>query len=559
MGRALAVALVGLNGHVIEVEADIGQTLPSFVLLGLPDAALSEARERIRSAAQNSGIPLSRRKITVNLVPASLPKKGSGFDLSKVYDRHTMKSNGRAAGIYVRISHDHEGAGLGVARQEEDCRTLAARLGWTVAAVYVDNDISAYQRRRVRKGYKALLADVEAGTIDAILAWHTDRLHRRTAELEGFIDVIEPRGVEVQTVQGGPLDLATSQGRMVARMGGVLAQHEIEHMRERMIRAKAQAADMGKWRGGPRPFGYEPDGVTPRAAEAAALVRAADKFIAGQSLRSVARDMAADGITTSSAGAHPMDEIALRRILLRPRNAGWMENRGEITGPANWPGILPEETWRAVTAKLKDPARTTTTGNTGRWLGSGLYLCAVCGGTVRAAAATGGRRVYRCKSGAHVTRDQAQTDKLVRGVIAGLLRRPETLARFTTARPDTVAPLRAEAAALRTRRDLLAVDYANGDLTGAQVRIATANLDGKIRDVEARLGAVGMAASMAGLASAPDPAQVFLDAAVGRQRAVLAALAVVTIHPQAKGRTKGWRGGEPYFDTESVTVELREG
>ncbi len=84
MGRALAVALVGLNGHVIEVEADIGQTLPNFILLGLPDASLSEARERIRSAAQNTGIPLSRRKITVNLVPASLPKRGSGFDLAIV-------------------------------------------------------------------------------------------------------------------------------------------------------------------------------------------------------------------------------------------------------------------------------------------------------------------------------------------------------------------------------------------------------------------------------------------------------------------------------------------
>ncbi len=84
VGRALAVALVGLNGHVIEVEADIGQTLPNFILLGLPDASLNEAKERIRSAAQNSGIPLSRRKITVNLIPASLPKRGSGFDLAIV-------------------------------------------------------------------------------------------------------------------------------------------------------------------------------------------------------------------------------------------------------------------------------------------------------------------------------------------------------------------------------------------------------------------------------------------------------------------------------------------
>lgn len=59
-----------------------GQTLPAFVLLGLPDASLNEAKERIRSAAKNSGIPLSRRKITANLIPASLPKRGSGFDLA---------------------------------------------------------------------------------------------------------------------------------------------------------------------------------------------------------------------------------------------------------------------------------------------------------------------------------------------------------------------------------------------------------------------------------------------------------------------------------------------
>ena len=82
VGRALGIGLVGLNGYVVEVEADIGQTLPAFVLLGLPDSALNEAKERVRSAAQNSGLPLSRRKITVNLIPASLPKRGTAFDLA---------------------------------------------------------------------------------------------------------------------------------------------------------------------------------------------------------------------------------------------------------------------------------------------------------------------------------------------------------------------------------------------------------------------------------------------------------------------------------------------
>lgn len=82
LGRTYSIALVGLNGYMVEVEADIGQTLPAFVILGLPDASLNEAKERIRSAARNSGIPLSRRKITANLIPASLPKRGSGFDLA---------------------------------------------------------------------------------------------------------------------------------------------------------------------------------------------------------------------------------------------------------------------------------------------------------------------------------------------------------------------------------------------------------------------------------------------------------------------------------------------
>ncbi|MFB0833085.1 YifB family Mg chelatase-like AAA ATPase [Arthrobacter halodurans] len=84
LGRAAGVALIGLNGSIVDVEADIGGGLPGFVLLGLPDASLAESRDRIRSAARNSGVPLSPRRITVNLVPASLPKRGSSFDLAIV-------------------------------------------------------------------------------------------------------------------------------------------------------------------------------------------------------------------------------------------------------------------------------------------------------------------------------------------------------------------------------------------------------------------------------------------------------------------------------------------
>ncbi len=81
IGRARAISLLGLEGAVVEIEADISSNLPAFVLIGLPDAALGEARDRVRSAAGNSGVPLPSRKLTVNLSPAALPKHGSGFDL----------------------------------------------------------------------------------------------------------------------------------------------------------------------------------------------------------------------------------------------------------------------------------------------------------------------------------------------------------------------------------------------------------------------------------------------------------------------------------------------
>src|SRR3954447_11896111 len=81
-----------------------------------------------------------------------------------------------------------------------------------------------------RPGYRALLDDVEHGRADAVLAWHTDRLHRRPVELEEYIDVCDRHGVITQTVKAGPLDLATPSGRMVARMLGSGSRYEVEHM-----------------------------------------------------------------------------------------------------------------------------------------------------------------------------------------------------------------------------------------------------------------------------------------------------------------------------------------
>ena len=82
IGRARSIALAGLAGHVVEVEAHLAASLPAFTIVGLADASLQESRDRVRAAVASSGLQWPTRRITVNLSPASLPKSGSTTDLA---------------------------------------------------------------------------------------------------------------------------------------------------------------------------------------------------------------------------------------------------------------------------------------------------------------------------------------------------------------------------------------------------------------------------------------------------------------------------------------------
>ncbi|WP_062297264.1 YifB family Mg chelatase-like AAA ATPase [Demequina maris] len=82
IGRCRSVVLTGLAGHVIDVEAHVARGLPAFTIVGLPDASLAEAKDRVRAAVASSGVEWPRQRITVNLSPASLPKSGPATDLA---------------------------------------------------------------------------------------------------------------------------------------------------------------------------------------------------------------------------------------------------------------------------------------------------------------------------------------------------------------------------------------------------------------------------------------------------------------------------------------------
>src|SRR6185437_14807631 len=126
-----------------------------------------------------------------------------------------MTESAKRAVIYVRISRDKRRGsldeGLGVQAQEEQCRDLAARLGYLLIAVFCDNDVSAFSGRP-RPQYLKMLEVLRAGGADVVLVWHTDRLHRSNIELEDYINVVEPHEIATETVTAGMIDLNTPIG-----------------------------------------------------------------------------------------------------------------------------------------------------------------------------------------------------------------------------------------------------------------------------------------------------------------------------------------------------------
>ncbi|MCZ6614898.1 MAG: magnesium chelatase, partial [Chloroflexi bacterium] len=81
LSKVNSCAVIGLDGSTVEVEVDISAGLPSFTIVGLPDTAVQEARERVRAAIRNTGYDFPLKRITVNLAPADLKKAGPGYDL----------------------------------------------------------------------------------------------------------------------------------------------------------------------------------------------------------------------------------------------------------------------------------------------------------------------------------------------------------------------------------------------------------------------------------------------------------------------------------------------
>jgi len=444
------------------------------------------------------------------------------------------------AAIYLRQSKDSAGTGLAVDRQRVDCEKLAAERGWTVVATMCDNDLSATNGKR-RPGYEELLALVDAGSVDIVVAWHLDRLMRRLSDLETLIVRCEKASVRVATVSGD-LDLSTDAGRLVGRILSSVAQGEVERKSTRQKRAALQAAESGA-PPARRAFGFTDDS-NHHPTEAPALVEVYEKVLAGMTLVSATKWLNAHGHRTTTG--RPWDRSSVRKMLLNPRNGGLRGHLGTVVATGTWTPIVAEEVWRATVEKVADPARRREHRGV-RWLGGGLYRCH-CGARVAVNYSHHGARVYQCQAAAHLSRAADPIDDLVQQVVVARLRRPD-LADLLAAEAPDVGPLRAEAGTLRLRLDQQATDYADGLLTARQLHLATERVTEKLTAVEQALADAGRGTRLAPLLGAADPGQAWLDADLPTRQQVLDTLATVTVLPGTRGRAP--------FDPATVSIGWR--
>jgi DNA invertase Pin-like site-specific DNA recombinase len=253
----------------------------------------------------------------------------------------------QSAAIYCRISKATDEDQTGVDRQERICREVAERLRLQVASgkAYVDNNRSAWQRDRKRKGWDALLEAIRAGEVSHVIAYHPDRLMRQPADLEELLRLADEHRVTLHGQAGGR-DLSDPDDRFILRIEVAHACRSSDDTSRRVRDKLADRAREGKPHTGRRRFGYDATGTKIIESEAETVKWMFVQYLKGKTPYWITTKINERGILTPSGKmwqAH-----AVRSVLDSHHVAGLRVYRGQEIGPGTWPGIIPVGMFREV-------------------------------------------------------------------------------------------------------------------------------------------------------------------------------------------------------------------
>lgn len=463
------------------------------------------------------------------------------------------------AAIYVRQSVAEPD---GIKRQIDACTALAAARDYIVVDTYEDDNVSGYKARGAGTAFDRMLGDARAGKFDVLIVRKLDRLGRSLSALEALT------AAKVATVTtDGEVDLASPSGRLIANVLTAVARNESEVKAERRVFANAARRTEGVPTSGRVPYGfkwvtskeraergttqaYELDGD--RSGDVRAIF---DAFLAGVPLGSIGRDLTVAGKRTLPTKSHPdgvpFRPTTLRRILLSPYYAallplpaesGTAYDQGAITRATcmqgDWPAIVTPEEWEEVKARLAHPERRTSPGPSRKWLLSGLALCGVCREPIRAGGGEAGIHSYRCRSMAHFMRRGVPLDDFIERVVIARLARPDAVDLLVDRERPDVDALRGERRRLEVSVREAGDDEQDGLIDRAERVRLTKRANARIATIDDHLRSGVDTNALAEVVGRDDVEATWYALPLGRKRAILEALATVTVHSVGQGNRR---------------------
>lgn len=416
--------------------------------------------------------------------------------------------NPTRAVILARISDDKAGDDHGVAGQEADGRKHAKRINWGVGEVVIENDTSAFKRRKVRlpdgtmamrvirPGFRRVLEMLESGEADGLIAIDLDRVARDPRDLEDLIDVVEGFKVPVTSVTGS-LRLDTDADITMARVMVAVANKASRDTRRRVTSTHEKLAEQGKpGGGGYRGYGYTSDGLEVVEDEAGVIKDIArmilgDDETPGMSMVAIAKDLNARNIPTVRGGK--WQNRSVYGVVTKPKIAGLRVYKGEVVGPGVWPAILEQSVWEDVLQKLEGRSGGSKEGFK-RWL-TQVLKCPFCGMGLRGGQGNPHPR-YWCSTEyggcGKVAINAAGAEEEVERQVLDLLGRPRILEQLQKASDsDSLAQARIDLAADQAQLKEMAEAYAKRLLSFPEYMAARKIIDARVKD--ARLMVVSAA------------------------------------------------------------------
>lgn len=224
LAKVNTVALYGLESHLVTVEADVSNGIPAFDIVGLPETAVKESRERVKAALKNAGFVFPAKRIIVNLAPADLKKSGTGFDLPiavallKATDQITSDIDSEHSYFFGELSLDGSVKGIngvlpmvgGAASRDEDARFFLPEANAKEAALYGKGTVCAVSSlshlERLLSGSEEIVpvvSDEEAFRFD-------------NNDFQGYLDMSDIKG---QSLAKRGMEIAAAGGHNVLLIG----------------------------------------------------------------------------------------------------------------------------------------------------------------------------------------------------------------------------------------------------------------------------------------------------------------------------------------------------